>query len=375
MAIQVWPNFLSFIGTFGIINSVVYFESSKKAESIKILFNSLFISLFQSAFLIPVGMIVLTVVYPNANLEFIHSFKTILIIIPISIASQYLIGMLQAHHLAKEVNVIRLIIPIGYSISLVFLYFIKLTIFYIISVQVFLNIFVLCISLLFVWKHFKNKIFNHFFFLSFDFELIKSLHKYGVKVWVGDLSQNLNGRSDQIFVATVLTPVQMGYYAVSLSVANISLSLVNAFKSYLLPELASINNSKEKTSQIFAKYFNSFWNINFFASLLLAMAAIPGIHLLYGTNYHEAILPASILILGGIFSNAKSIIITSLQGIGKPLFGSLVELMGFVLIGLSVSTIGKILGAKGVTLSLALIGCFQFMILMIFSSKNLLLLR
>lgn len=331
MAIQVWPNFISYIGTLGLIQAVTYFESSKREKTPTIICNSVTVGIFQAAILIPVGFFILKIVYPKADQEFAKSFLTILAVIPLTIISQYLISVLQANHYARQLNILRLIIPVGYSISLLVLLFIGFTIQRVVLSQIFLNVCVLSLSIGFTYKHCMRSNCNKNDF-KIDFKVIKELHQYGIKSWLGDVAQNLNNRADQIFVASILTPVQMGYYAVSLSITNILSSLSNAFKMYIFPEIASKTEQEPEGKNNFLNSFNSFWNLNLILSLALILATIPGVYILYGDEYKDAIIPAVILIIGSVFANSKSVIISALQGLGRPLWGSFVELAGFMML-------------------------------------------
>src|SRR5262249_49886239 len=137
----------------------------------------------------------------------VHACRVYLLVIPISLFAQCCSSILQGRMELRIFNWLRLVIPFGYLVGVLILQIATtLTLFNIVFLHLALNlmVMVMLVAALFIRKIPLG--------LRPDIGLARRMLRYGLKVQVGDISQQANTRLDQTLIAAFLPPAQLGIY-------------------------------------------------------------------------------------------------------------------------------------------------------------------
>ena len=139
-ATLLWPGLLIYLSSMGLIVAAVYFSAQATTPPQLLLNNLITLGLLLSAFAVPVGFLALPWLLRSQSFDVVHASRWYLAVIPLSLLSQFGLGILQGQLRLKSVNWLRLIIPSGYLIGTIVLLFLQqLTLMNIVAVQLVLN--------------------------------------------------------------------------------------------------------------------------------------------------------------------------------------------------------------------------------------------
>ncbi len=170
---------------------------------------------------------------------------------------------------------------------------------------------------------------------------------YGLKVMLGNLLQFLIYRSDILLIGFFISQTAVGWYYISVIIAEKLLYLTQATGTIFLPA-ASRSEEQYKKTPILSRT-NLF--VVIIASIIIAALSPWLIPLLFSHEYVNSVLPL-ILLLPGIASLSVSKILSADFGArGKPQYNMYVSMINFCLnITLNIILIPK-LGIKGAAIS------------------------
>ena len=357
-AIILWPTLLLYLGSFGTYQAVIYHFSKKNRNIENIWGTCIVITLLNSIVSILVGstLIFLTLKLLSIELKW-YSFY-LLLFIPLGIASQFISSVLQAKTLFKEYNFTRLFTPLFYLIGIISLFLLdKLSVMNIISLQI-----TLIVLQFFVFLSLYNKRIGSVFNFKYHKKTIKIIYNYGYKVWLGDLSQGLNVKMDQILISGMLLSKDLGIYVVATSIANFTSVIPNAYKTVFLPLISSTKKMVEKINITKKVLFNFLW-INLGVTMVCFIATPIAIPLLFGEEFRESVFISYILLVGFLFLNFKIVLASIMQGFGKPLFVSYSEIAGLIALLIIVYPLTNNYGLIGASSAISVAYLVQFLTL------------
>lgn len=357
-AIILWPALLLYLGSFGTYQAVIYHFSKKNRNIDNIWGTCLVITFLNSLISILVGstLIFLTLKLLSIELKW-YSFY-LLLFLPLNIITQFISSVLQAKALFKEYNFTRLFTPLFYLIGIVSLFFLdKLSVMNIISLQI-----TLIVLQFFVFLSLYNKRIGSVFNFKYHKKTIKIIYNYGYKVWLGDLSQGLNVKMDQILISGMLLSKDLGIYVVATSIANFTSVIPNAYKTVFMPLISSTKKMVEKIKMTNKVLFNFLW-INLGVTIVCLIATPIAIPLLFGEEFRDSIFISYILLIGFLFLNFKIVLASIMQGFGKPLFVSYSEIAGLIALLIIVYPLTSTYGLIGASSAISVAYLVQFLTL------------
>lgn len=368
-AIILWPVLLLHLGSFGTYRAVIYHFSKKNRNVENFLGNCLVITFLNSIVSIFIGSILIFFSLQLLSLDFKWYSFYLLLFLPLNIINQFISSILQALTLFKEYDFVRLFFPVFYLIGILCLFSLNnLTVFNIIILQMFIMIFQL-LAFLYLYNSRVSSIFN----IKYNKRTVKIIYSYGSKVWLGELSQGLNVKMDQIFISGMLSPRDLGIYVVASSVANFSSIVPNAFKTVYMPLISSTKKISEKFKMT-RKILLNFLLINIGLTILYLIVLPILIPILYGNEFRDSIFISFILLIGFLFFNFKIVLSSIIQGFGKPIIVSYSEIIGFIVLIIIVYPCTNLYGIMGASSAISfsyLVQCFTLYILFNrFKNKN-----
>lgn len=312
------PTIMLRLGSLGIEAASVYFIGSKRYKIQDIVSNSLLSS-------IVISLTLILIFFGISNLDIFNNFiqanqinLIYLWLVVLTIPFSLLHGFLRYIFLGKEKIVIFNKISIFSTIIqliaiIIFVLIFRQNIFGAVISYILTNICIAIFVIFLVKKFAKIKTY-------YNKEIFKESIKYGLKAYFGNLAQFLNYRLDMFLVAIFLTPAAVGYYSISVAMAERIWLLPGAFASVLFPRISSLKSveSNNLTPRISRHTFF----ITIFLSLILAILAKPLIKLFFGITFLPSLMPLLILLPGIIALSVSKILTADLAGRGKPQYGT-----------------------------------------------------
>ena len=167
--------------------------------------------------------------------------------------------------------------------------------------------------------------------IAFGFNkiLFRESMKYGLKSHIGNIAQFLNYRLDMFLIAVFLTPTEVGYYIISVSLVEKIFMIPNAIATVLFPRVASLKECD--ANNITSKVSRHTFIIVLFLSFFIALLSNPFIRILFGSIFLPAVMPLIILLPGVIALSVAKILSSDIAGRGKPQYNTYASIVSLVL--------------------------------------------
>lgn len=320
------PALMLKLGSLGIEATNVYFTGSKRYGIKDIVSNSLLCGILLGSILILLffGVFHFDIFQNYLASNQINSFYLWLVVltVPFSLLSGFLISIFLGAEKITVYNKINIFNSTFQLILLtVFLVILKKGVFGAVISYVIGIIAVALVVVLLITKFTKIT-------LYFNRRLLKDSTKYGLKAYFGNLTQFLNYRLDMILVAAFLTPASVGFYSISVGIAEKLWMLPGAIATVLFPKISSLKD--KEANNLTPRIARHTFLIIFVLALILALIARPVIKILFGSVFLPSVMPLMILLPGIIALGGCKILTADLAGRGKPQFGTYAAFVSLV---------------------------------------------
>ncbi|MDX6404385.1 MAG: hypothetical protein QOH70_1840 [Blastocatellia bacterium] len=346
-AAMLWPGLLIYLSSMGLIVSSMYFSSVPDAKPRVVLNNAILMGLFLSGIALPLAFIALPILLRSQSAYVISASRAYLIVIPLSLITQFGMGVLQGRLRLVELNWLRVIIPTGYLAGTIGLMAMgRLTLIHILVLHVGLSVVALVSTLAVLIRAGIRP------GVQTDAGLAKQMLSYGAKVHVGQVSGLANVNLDQVLMAAWLPPAYLGLYVVAVSSAGLSQMLSQAVQTVTMPGIAREASDTERGT-ILQSVFRRYWLLSL--GIMLAMAVILPllIPIIFGRAFSPAIWPAEVLLLASCFKGAEQVLGGGAGASGNPWLGSKASLVALVVtVGLLYALLRRI-GIMGAAIATA----------------------
>jgi O-antigen/teichoic acid export membrane protein len=200
-AAMLWPGLLIYLSSMGLIVSSMYFSSVPDSKPWVVLNNAILMGLLLSGIALPLAFIALPHLLKSQSAYVVSASRAYLIVIPLSLISQFGMGILQGRLRLVELNWLRIIVPTGYlSGTIVLMALGRLTLIHILILHMGLSVVALVFTLALLMRAGIRP------GVQFDAGLAKQMLTYGAKVHVGQVSGLANVSLDQVLMAAWLPP-------------------------------------------------------------------------------------------------------------------------------------------------------------------------
>lgn len=319
-AAMLWPMLLVYLSSIGLIVSTVYFTSLPNSRPQVIFRNATALGLILSAITLPLGYVLLPWLLKSQTPSVVGASRFFLLVIPISLITQFGIGVLQGRMQMSEFNWLRLVIPLGYLIGTVALMAAgRLNLISILLLHLFLNVAVLLSTLAVLAKS------RIYIGVRTDRRLAKEMLKYGSKVHVGNISGLANLNLDQVLMAAWFPPAYLGLYVVAVSSAGLSQIFSQAVQTVATPGITR-RESKSERIAVLQGVFRQYWLISLLVASAIGVGLPVAIPIVFGAGFRDSIWPAEVLLLGSCVVGAKQVLAGGAQALGNPWLGSKAQL-------------------------------------------------
>jgi O-antigen/teichoic acid export membrane protein len=150
--------------------------------------------------------------------------------------------------------------------------------------------------------------------------VIKEGFTFGLKSWLGALSEQANLRLDQLLMIGIVSRHDLGLYAIAVSIATLPTLATSAFGSYVLPRVATGDE------HVVGRASRVGLVVILCAGSLVALASPIGLPLVFGDAFSDALPIVLILLIGLAPMSTISIVNPALGGAGVPVAGTYAEI-------------------------------------------------
>ena len=343
--IILWPNIIAAVGNLGIRDALVYYQAKGEYAAGVLNFTALLLASLQSVILVGIGLISIPLLTRNQNIEVQQLSLHFLLFIPLNLFALYALGLLQGRLNIYVFNTIRISVNLVYLIGMLILWDVDaITLSNLTYTLLGANLVTMSLAIgKVIWDGKVQYQVNR--------RLIRNLFSYGIRNHLGSISNMLNQRMDQMLMAVVLTPAELGWYVVAVSSSGFVKLVSKALSVFTFPKIANAQK-KNDNRRVIVLYSR----LNITGTLLLGgilMLVIPFvIPLIYTSAFAPSIIPAEILIVATIFLSIGQNWAAAFQGDGKPIMlakaegiSLLVTLIGLAILLPPLSIVGAALAS------------------------------
>ena len=185
---------------------------------------------------------------------------------------------------------------------------------------------------------------------SFSKSYFRNSFYYGFKGHISNILAFINYRIDLFIIAYFLNDGAVGLYSVAVTIVERIWIVSQSVSTVLFARVSNLNNDIERANFTAIVARNVLF-MSLIGGLLLYFLADWIIHLLFGAEYFDAIIPFIWLIPGVVLLSFSRILSNFFSGIGKPEINTYVASFTTILnIGLNIYFVPK-LGVKGAAIA------------------------
>jgi len=162
--------------------------------------------------------------------------------------------------------------------------------------------------------------------------------RYALPSVLGQLPRNLNLNLDQVVMSAALPARALGLYAAAVAWSGASVPILQAIGFALFPRIASSHHA-ETRARVLARTVRLTTFIAVAMTLVILAATPVAVPALFGTGFTEAVKPATILVLAGLFSGINMVLGDGVQGLGEPATVFAAEALGLVVTATSLAAL------------------------------------
>ncbi|MBT2288387.1 oligosaccharide flippase family protein [Paenibacillus albidus] len=319
-----WSQFLAFSMSFGIPSALIY-NAKKNPDEAGVLYRmALLIGLVFGTAAMILGIVVLPYWLKSYSADVVAFAQWSMILCPLIVVSQVNNAAFQFRGDYKRFNWLRYLIPLLTLIMIGILIwtdsmnpFTTALAYLVPSVPLFIG---MTFSLLRTYKVKMKDAYLNF----------KRLFTYGLGSYGNDLLGQFSYYIDQIIIAGLLRPADLGLYAVAVSLSRMVNFFSNSITVVLFPKASEL--SKEEAISLTFKAFRISTTFTLLGSLILMLVAPFVIPLLYGKDFNTALTVFRLLLLEVTISGGTLILAQAFMALGKPKFVSILQGVGLILV-------------------------------------------
>lgn len=319
-----WSQFLAFCMTFGIPSALIY-NARKCPKDAGMLYGiSLLLAVIFGCLASTIGIVLIPFWLDAFSPSVILFAQISMMLCPVIAISQINNAMMQVRSEYKKYNILRYVVPLSTLVLLAILIFTGYMTPYTsalayllpsIPVYVFVTIRLL--------REYRPKIKNGWLYF-------KRLLTYGIGSYGNDLMGQVSYYIDQILIAALLAPAQLGLYAVAVSLAR----MVNVFSTsiivVLFPKASSLE--QEEVIAITFRAFRITITATILAAIVLMLIAPLVFTLLYGAEFKEALTVFRLLVLEVSIGGGTMVLAQAFMALGKPKLVTILQGLGLALV-------------------------------------------
>lgn len=338
-----WPSMLAAFGMLGVKEALTYERARGTHPQAVLAGTALVLALCQSILLVGLGVVLIPLLTSSQSPEVARASLMFLLFIPTNLAAQFALGLLQGSMDLSVFNALRISVGVVYLAALLLLWAMGAVTVW--NVTVGLLVANACTALMALGATLRKCGVRW----TLDLGLIQRIYGYGLRSHVGSVSSILNQRADQMLMALLITPEQMGWYAVAVNVSSLARLPSGAFAILTFPKVAGASPAEQRRlTGLYSRLNTTASSGTGLVLMLLLPILVP---LVYGEAYTPSIVPAEILVVASIAVAVGQAWAGSLRGLGRPTEPAKAEIISLMVTVVGLAVLLGPLGIVGAALT------------------------
>lgn len=171
-----------------------------------------------------------------------------------------------------------------------------------------------------------------------------SLLAYGLPCMLTMVPQTLNARLDQMLMAALLAPHELGLYVVAVAWSGAIMPLLTALAAVTMPAVAGVGDEEQRIPR-FATAVRATAALALLLAIALAAITPLSVAFLFGPGFKAAVPAALVLVPAAAVLGFNSVLQEGLRGLGRPYDVLEAELSG---LGVTIVSLAVMLGPMGI---------------------------
>jgi len=313
--IMLLPAMLTIFLNLGISPANVFYISSKTVSSNIALRTSIFIAVLLSLIGVSISIPLLVfksdTLFPNASLYMLFLGMALF---PIKLTDGFFVSIINGQQRFKEYAAISLLSPFLYLLALIVFVWILDTG---VLGAVISNLAVSLVSLA-VLIFFFRRYFDHPYSMREVINYSKLCFNYGGRSYLSNIMAFVNYRADLFILNLFLSSVNLGIYAISVTLAESLWFLSKGFSSVLLPKLSELHNDEGNRKMLTPFIARWVFLFTFVAAVIAAIVIPYAINLFYGAEFMPGVQTFRILLIGIVLTAFSRVLANDISARDLP---------------------------------------------------------
>jgi O-antigen/teichoic acid export membrane protein len=354
-SVMLWPTILSNLGLMGCNWALARSVANDPDREADRICSAAAVGIASASLYFLLGYLLIPYVLPLDRSYLVPLTRFCLLLIPLDIFSQILLGIEHGRMRWRRYNLVRASFFIFYLILICFIWAMRKT-----QVRWFIWAFLVSHMLAVLVRLAIQR--KSFAISRLHFAECVRLLRSGLPYFWATASNLLTLQLDKILVVSLLSTEAAGISAVALTFGNAQSSLGEALG---ITSFAVLSNQKSTGSQekILTETFRQSALLSAALGLLLACLIPFLIKPLFGMEFSPAIQPAVILAIAASLTTSSDILNEGLRGAGRPYAGLVSQLLGTGVLALAAILLLQRSGLMGMAWAVVLSACTQVAVL------------
>jgi O-antigen/teichoic acid export membrane protein len=339
-AVLLWPLVLASVGSLGVTESATYYAARTTTSSGTLIGTTLALGVAQSAVLVSIGAVLVPTVLSNHSTTTVNSALLFLTVIPFSLLSLYLMGLLNGLQRYGWFQALRLLVIAGTATGILICRFAAaLTVRTAVFVYLASNVLTLAVAVVGIARSKTGE-------LGFDRGVLRELLVYGLKSHSSNVPSMLNERVDQLVISIFLAPARLGVYVIAVTMTSVTNLIGSSVSFVALPAVARLAPGDERTGAarrfvVFTVLVSAAFTIPFI------LFAGPLIALLFGDAFRGATTVCRILLVAAVALSTTRAVGAILKAVNRPLDAGIAETLALLVTVVALAALLPKMGIMG----------------------------
>jgi O-antigen/teichoic acid export membrane protein len=305
-----WPSVIAALGTLGLREALTYERARALCPTPVLVGTALMLAMVQSVLLMGFGAVLIPWLTRAQSPGVTEASLLFVLFIPTNLVAHYSLGLLQGSLEIPVFNALRLVVSVVYLGAVLVLWALgTVTVWNLTLGLLVANGCTALAALAAVLAKCGVR-------WGLDVDLLGRLLGYGLRNHVGSISSMLNQRVDQMLMAVLITPKQLGWYVVAVNVSSLARLPSGAFATLAFPKVASVGSAEQRRLTSLYSRLNATATLGLGLVLVLLIPVL--VPLVYGQAYSPSVFSAEILAVATVFMAIGQAWAGSLRGLGRP---------------------------------------------------------
>lgn len=345
--IILWSSIIATVGFLSIDQAVAYWSALRREHAIRLTILAMLLATGLAAISVSVGFAILPSALESYRPEVLSIGRLYLVYIPLSYFGMVILAYFQGSLRLTEWSLIRTVMPVGYVLGiLVFLALGSTSVRDFVIASLLANAAVIVLGMaLMVQRVPSNWLPN--------LQDLPRVIRYGAGVHAAAIVATGNLRLDQVLIALFMSPADLGYYVVAMSVAGGISLIASTLVPLAFPKIVSQATPEGKTL-VFGRYLRLVIFAAAASTIVLFVFATWIVRTLFGEAFAPADDLVRILVLGALALATKMTLYAGLKAQNRLLPISRTEIICLVVNAAALVVLLPRLGLTGAALAYAI---------------------